>query len=73
LFRHSGQDPVDLEGVHLATTKSCTLSEMKTQVESYQLTQLKLERTIPKNIGKIASHAVCLVLCGITDKESLNK
>jgi len=49
------------------------LSEVKTQVGSYQLTHLKLEGTIPKNIGDIASHAVCLVLRGIIDKESLNK
>jgi len=62
-----------LEDVRKATTKSYTLSEVKTQVGSYQLTHLKLEGTIPKNIGEIASHAVCLVLRDITDKESLNK
>jgi len=62
-----------LKDVRKATTKLCTLSEVKTQVGSYQLTHLKLEGTIPKDIGEIASHAVCLVLCKITDKESLNK
>jgi len=62
-----------LRDVDKATTKSCTLSEVKTQVGSYQITHLKLEGTIPKNIGEIASHAVCLVLRDITDKESLNK
>jgi len=62
-----------LGDVDHAPTKSCTLTEVNTQVGSYQLTHLKLEETIPKNIGDIASHAVCLVLRGITDEESLNK
>jgi len=62
-----------MEDVDEAPTKSYTLSEVKTLVGSYQLTHLKVERTIPKNIGEIASHAVCLVLRKITDKESLNK
>jgi len=62
-----------LEGVRQATTKSCTLSEVKAQVGSYLLTHLKLEGTNPKNIGEIAPHAVCLVLRDITDKESLNR
>jgi len=59
--------------VHQATTKSYTLSEVKTQVGSYQLTDLKLEGRIPKNIGDIASRAVCLVLRDITDEMSLKK
>jgi len=62
-----------MEDVCRAKTKSYTLSEVKTQVGSYQLTHLKLEETIPKNIGEIASHAVCLVLRKITDMESLHK
>jgi len=68
-----GQDPVDLEDVRQSTTKSHTLSEVKTQIGSYQLTHLKLEGKIPENVGEIAPHAVCLVLHDITDKESLNK
>jgi len=60
-FRHSGQPPVSWEEVQKATTKSYTTAEVKGEVGSYDITDLKLEETIPNRIAEIAGKACVYV------------
>jgi len=72
-FRHSGQPPVSWLNVQWATTKSYTTAEVKHEVGSYDITDLKLEGKIPSNIGEIAGKALCLHVCNLTDRACLDK
>jgi len=72
-FRHSGQTPVSWTDVDKAYTKSYTTAEVKREVGSYDITDLKLEGTIPTNIGEIAGKALCLRVSYLTDRASLDK
>jgi len=72
-FRHSGQPPVSWWDARKGTTKSYTIAEVKHEVGSYDITALKLEETIPSNIGEFASKALCLCVSNLTDRASLDK
>jgi len=72
-FRHSGQPPVSWLYVQSATTKSYTTAEVKHEVGSYDITDLKLKTTIPSNIGEIAGKALSLRVSYLTDRASLDK
>jgi len=72
-FRQSGQSPVDWSDVQCANTKSYTTAEVKHEVGSYYITDLKLEETIPNNIGEIAGKALSLRVCYLTGRASLDK
>jgi len=72
-FRHSGQPPVSWEEVRKGATKSYTTAEVKHEVGSYYITDLKLEGKIPSNIGEIAGKALCLRVSSLTDRASLDK
>jgi len=72
-FRHSGQPPVDWSDVWLADTKSYTTAEVKREVGSYDITNLKLKGPIPSKIGEFAGKALCLRVSELTDEASLDK
>jgi len=72
-FRHSGQPPVSWSDVQSANTKSYTTAEVKREVGSYHITDLKLEETIPNSIGEIASKALCLCVSNLIYGASLDK
>jgi len=72
-FRHSGQPPVDWSDVDEGYTKPYTTAEVKHEVGSYHITDLKLEGTIPNNIGEIAGKALRLRVSNLTDRASIKK
>jgi len=72
-FRHSGQPPVDWTYVYRANTKFYTAAEVKREVGSYDITDLKLKGKIPNNIGEIAGKALHLHVSELTDRASLDK
>jgi len=72
-FRHSGQPPVDWSDVWRTNTKLYTTAEVKHEVGSYDITDVKLEWKIPSNIGEIAGKALCLRVSNLTDRASLDK
>jgi len=72
-FRHSGQDPVHRFEVWGAETKSYTTAEVKREIGSYDITDLKVEGRIPNNIGEIAGKALYLYVVKLDDRASLDK
>jgi len=72
-FRHSGQPPVDWSDVWRANTQSYTTAEVKREVRSYDIIDLKLKGTVPSNIEEIAGRALCLCVSNLTDGASLDK
>jgi len=72
-FRHSGQPPIHWSDVQYANTKSYTTAEVKREVGSYDITDLKLEENIPNNIEEVAGKALCLRVSYLTDRASLDK
>jgi len=72
-FRHSGQPPVNWSDVQYAKAQSYTTADVKREVGSYDITDLKLEGTIPSNIGEIAGKALCLHVSMPSDRASLDK
>jgi len=53
--------------------KSYTTADMKCEVGSYYITDFKMEKKIPSNIGEIAGKALCLRVSSLTDRASLDK
>jgi len=72
-FRHSGQPPASWWDIQRADTKSYTTAEVKREVGSYDITDLKMEKKIPSNIGEIAGKALHLYVSALTDRASLDK
>jgi len=56
-----------------AYTESYTTAEVKREVGSYHITDLKLEAEIPSNIGEIADKARCLCVSNLSDRANLDK